>query len=238
MACCRPGDPDSGYATPAALVLSLALSIVAVALVGRSTALLRLTEADLERTQVEFGLDGAHLAAAAAIVRTGAGGPYRWTFSTDIGWVDVLAEPEAEKLTPAAASELSDERLLSFDVRDPARLKQRLRAIQLLEPTDIASLDDGVLWKRCGPSLVSSFGAAQAFVPKPLDEPISAGQVDPAWRIGEVWRISITTASGWRDDRVVRFTGDARGPAAVVARWFSRTSHGGQGQCSAILSGI
>lgn len=236
MACCPSTSHDQGYATPAALVFCLALSLVASALVGRSVMSLRLAKSDLERAKIAYALDGAHLAAAAAVVRAGDGGPYRWAFSTEAGWVQALAEPEAEKLGLETASKLSDDALKAFGVSDQAALRGRLDAAAMAEvPPDIGDLDEAALWRACAPRAVSPWGKKSKLSSVVASEPGQA--VDPAWRTAEVWRIRLTTQAGWRDDRIVRFTGDAHHPAAVVRRKLSRSDRGDD-TCDAILAAL
>lgn len=233
MACCRPHD--AGYATPLALVVSLALALVAVGMVARSTMMLRQARADLARSQAEHALDGAQLEAAATVIRAGAGSAFRWALSTDLGWTEALAESEAEKLDFAAAAALPETTLARFGVADAAALKARLAAAAEAAPdVDVVDLDASPLWRACGPSLVSPFGARSVFARPAYAEP-SVGREDPAWRVGEVWRVRITSAEGWRDERFVRFTGDARRPVAVVARRLTRTD-GGERSCDAVLA--
>lgn len=234
MACCpSPSSREDGYATPAALVFAVALALIASALVARSVMELRQARADLEKALIEIALDGAHLQAAADIIRAGDGGPYRWAFSTDAGWVDALAEPEVDKLPLKAAADLPDEILAGFQVADSAALRARAGAAEPF--ADVAGLDASAVWKRCAPRLMSGFGQASAYRPATASEPGEA--VDPDWRVAEVWRIRLTTATGWRDDRIVRFTGDARHPAAVVQRRLSRSDRG-EGQCDDILAAV
>jgi len=232
VACCR--SREAGYATPLALVVALALSLVSVAMVTRSTMLLRQARADLDRARAEHALDGAQLEAAASIIRSGAGSAYRWALATDVGWTEVVAESEREKLSLAAAADLPDATLERLGVTDPAGLKVRLTAAAAADRIDVAALDDALLWRACAPAVMSGLGARQALTWPVYAEP-SLGQKDPAWRVGEAWRVRITTSAGWRDDRIVRFTGDARHPVAVVARRLSR-SDGGQNRCDAIMA--
>jgi len=98
VACLPPPRSDLGYATPAALVFALALALVASVTVVRGAAIVRLSRADLTRTQLEYVLDGAQLDAAATVIRSGAGGPYHWSMASDTGWLDALAERESDKL--------------------------------------------------------------------------------------------------------------------------------------------
>jgi hypothetical protein len=218
-------------------VLCLAFAVVASSLTVRSLQTLRLAKAELERTLDAQALDGAQLAAAAAVIRDGGDGPFAWTFSTDRGWVQAVAEPEDAKLRPAAFAALDERIMTALGVRDAADLKARIAAIDTPERgLDLADMDAAPLWRDCGPSIVSPFGGRDAFVytahraPAPNSKP-------PAWRIGEAWRIQIATATGWRDERIVRFTGNAQAPAAVVSRRLSR-GNGGGGQCEGLLSGV
>lgn len=232
-----PPNSRAGYATPAALVLSLAMALIASALVGRSVMQLRLARADFTRTQAEYLLDGAHLAAAAAIVRSNTPGPYAWAFTSDVGWVDAVAELEDEKLSLDAASNLTDGALKQFGVKDVAALKARLAAAaSATGAVDVVALDEAPLWKRCAGSMMSRFGRQTVFTYLARTEP-GPGPKPALWRIGEEWRISLTTTTGWRDDRIVRFTGDARHPTATVIRRVSR-GKGDGGQCETLFAGM
>lgn len=218
------------------MVFGLALALVAAGLVGRSSMMVRQSRADLERLQVDYALDGAHLAAAATVVRAGDGGPYRWAFSSDAGWVEALAEREDKKLGLQAAGALSDEALERFGVSDPGALRARLAAVDGQEEmVDVAALDAAALWRACAGRLVSVYGAAEDFEPMASKEPRPGD--DPAWRVGETWRLRLTTQAGWRDDRIVRFTGDAHHPVAVVTRQLSRSGRGDE-QCDDILAAL
>src|SRR5579859_6776126 len=202
-----PESSEAGFATPAALVFCLALTLLGSALVLRSLDQLTLTKAELERSRQEYALDGAHLQAVAAIIRSGAPGPFAWSLSTDFGWMQITAEPEVDKLTLSAAAAL------------PA--------------TTLGDLDPAPLWRTCGPSLTSPLGQEAQFAYVSRQAPQYGGT--PAWHIGEAWRITATTDAGWRDDRIVRFTGDARHPAAVVTR---RLSRGGLQICDGLLAAL
>lgn len=235
MACCPRENSQAGYATPAALVLSLALALVGSATVVGSVQMLRLTRADLELTKQEFALDGAHFEAVAQIVRSGVPGPYAWTMSSDVGWMQVVAEPEADKLSFAAAAALDAGALSALGVARPEALKARL-AQAAADDADVAvgGLDPAPLWSACGPSLASPLGQQDRFRYVRPREP-GLGADAASWRVGEAWRVSIATSAGWRDDRIVRFTGNARHPTAVVARRLTRGGDRG-GECASILS--
>jgi hypothetical protein len=233
-----PRSPEDGYATPAALVLSLALAMVGSAMTARSVHTLRLSKAELERSRQELALDGAHLQAAASMIRSGMPGPYAWSLATDFGSMRVVAEAESDKLSPATAAEaLDDDQLAALGVVDPAALRDRLAAIGP-EPrdVDIAALDAAQPWRECAPSLISPLGRQDHFTYLARRSP-GPGPNPSSWRVGEAWRVRIATSAGWRDDRIVRFTGDARHPVAVVVRRLARGQDRGD-QCESLLTGL
>jgi hypothetical protein len=219
------------------MIFSLAFALVAIAFVQRSTSQLLLSRQDLQRMQMAYALDGAQLSAAATVVRTGAGGPYRWPLSTDVGWVEAVAESESSKLGLAAAAQLDDSVFRDLGVDDIDALRARLVAAAMGSATlDVGQLDAAPLWKTCAASLISSFGTASTVQPNSVQQP-HMGDLTPEWRVGEVWRMQVTTSTGWRDERIVRFTGDALHPAAVVLRRLSR-GQGGQEQCDAVIAAM
>ncbi len=237
MAYCPPIRDARGYATPAALVLCVAVASVAAAMTGRALGELRLAHADLRRMQAEYDLDGAQLAAGAGVVRSRVPGPYLWTFATDNGWVETLAEPEVKKIGPATAAALSDAELSAFGVADAAALRARLQAQRVAaEPVAVAALDPAPLWQACAPSIVSPYGGAD-HVNYIAPQAPGPGPDPQSWRIGETWRIRVTTSAGWRDDRIVRFTGDAHHPVAVVSRQLTRPA-GESTPCPSLLSAM
>ncbi|HLZ77177.1 hypothetical protein [Phenylobacterium sp.] len=200
----------------------------------RSLDQLTLTKAELERSRQEYALDGAHLQAVAAIIRSGAPGPFAWSLSTDFGWMQITAEPEVDKLTLSAAAALPATTLAQFGVAAPATLAAALARPDVASgATAVGDLDPAPLWRTCGPSLTSPLGQEAQFAYVSRQAPQDGGT--PAWHIGEAWRITATTDAGWRDDRIVRFTGDARHPAAVVTR---RLSRGGLQICDGLLAAL
>lgn len=229
-------DPnEAGYATPAALVLSLALALIGSATVARSAHLLALCRAEFARSREAFAMDGAHLAAAAAIVRSGREGPYAWALPSELGWIDVVAEAEAEKLSLAAAAQLGDEVFLALGVADPELLRTKLaQAAGQDRAPPVASLDSALAWKDCAASFVSPAGERDAFRRVPVKEP-GPGPHPVAWHVGQAWRIRVTTPAGWRDERIVRFTGDAERPVAVASRWVRKWG-GDKAQCEIVLA--
>src|SRR5882724_10424706 len=194
-----PTDPESGYATPTAMIFALTLALVATALVQRSTSLLRLARADMQRTQIAYALDGAQLSTVSTVIRTGAGGPYRWALSTDLGWVEAVAESEGDKVGLSAAARLDDRVFQAMGIGDADALRVRLATAAGANPIlDVGQLDAAPLWRACAASLISSFGSKSAIQPSQIQEP-HMGDLNPAWRVGEVWRMQVTTVAGWRD---------------------------------------
>jgi hypothetical protein len=234
MACCRPSPRDTGYATVSALVFSLALALIVSAMTARSLQFLNLAHADLERSRQQAILDGAHFEAAAEIVRSRIAGPYHWGFNSGSGLMDVVAEPEADKLTLQAASALPDSALSALGILDPADFKARVAAAAA-DPANanVGALDAAPAWRACGASVVSPLGQQQSFTFLPRQKP-GDGPNPASWHIGEAWRVHIATLDGWSDDRIVRFTGDAQRPAAVVARVLKKDRDSG-GACDDLL---
>lgn len=239
MAFCPSRGDQAGYATPAALVFSVGLTLVATAMVGRSVELLRLSREDLKLMQTEYLLAGIHLSAAAAIVRTNRPPPYEWQIATEMGWVRIRAEPERQKLTLAAAAALSDEMLDAFEISNTPDLRRKLLAAAgATARVNLAELDGSPVWRHCAASLISPYGAQEGLVYAAPSEPVVApNQAPPSWRIGEMWRLVTTTTTGWRDERIVRFTGDAGHPVAVVFRRLWRTKGEG-GRCEGLARAV
>ncbi len=214
----EPTSPKSdGYATAAAAMVSLAIALVATAVTATSVAELRLARTDLRRMQAEYGLAGAETLAAMTVLESRQAGRLRWRFSTDLGPVEALAEPEAAKLGYGAAADLDDGSLARLGVGDPARVRAKLRGLALTKTAALTALRDADLsprWRDCAASAISPVGQGSKLgVPAPA-EPQGSGS---AWHAGEVWRIRVS-AAGWTEDRLVRFTGSEDHPAAIIDR--------------------
>jgi hypothetical protein len=232
---CSNSDPqtgDAGFATPAAAVVSLALAMVATAVTTGGVMQLRLAHADLARAQVESTLDGEQQRGVLVLLGGGPPARFRWASSTGDG-VQMLAEPEAAKLSVGSASGIDDTTLSKLAVTDAEALRSRLKSLSAsAQPEDIEAEDFAPLWRACARSLVSPLGSATQTPRLRSQSPKTGLQ---AWRIAEVWRMRATSADGWVDDRLVRFTGDPARPAAIVERRLYR-SNGGGDRCDAILS--
>ncbi|WP_312165809.1 hypothetical protein [Phenylobacterium sp.] len=216
-------NEQDGYATPAAAVISLALALVVGAGMARALAELRITRAELSRTQEEYKLAAAHNGAMLMIATSARPPPYRWTIATLGAAVDILAEPEHTKLGLGAVSDLSDEELTRFGV-DPIQLRSRLAGMSLVTgDVWVSDADAGATWRACAPSVISPFGRAGALPAHVYSEP-EGGKQDGFWRAGEVWRIRAVSPEGWADERIVRLTGNGLRPGAIIARRLSRAA--------------
>jgi hypothetical protein len=224
-----PDDNDAGYALPASLLITLALAVVGVAVLGRTVSELRASRGDYERLRIEAVLAGIQVRAANAVVSSRRPAPYDWPIATELGTARVVAEPEAAKLSLAAAAALSDEALQRFGVLDASALRARLQSASRQTP-QIGDLDAARLWRRCAPLAISAYGQAETFVP--------ARHEPQSWRVGEVWSVTVATPNGWRDNRLVRFTGDVLNPAATIARRFVRIDQGERSECEEVLNGL
>ncbi|MDB5438840.1 MAG: hypothetical protein JWM33_1267 [Caulobacteraceae bacterium] len=232
MTCCQPDKAKRGFATLAAAVLCLSLAMMAVALTEAASLDLRASRARFDQFQAQYALDGAHRIAVQALLEANPAGRFTFSLDGDGGPVEVVAEPEAPKLAAGDAAQLDDQLLDRMGVRDPGRLRQALAALaDRPDANPISALDSAPAWQACAPSLISAFGRADQLTPMPLQ---SSPRSRFSARGGEVWRLRLTDSQGWTDERWVRFTADARRPAATIIRDFRQSSPVGT-QCDPYL---
>lgn len=228
MDCCR-AEPrsDGGYASAAALAISLAVAILAAGLVMRGVGMLRLARADFRRTQAEYALSGAQTLAVTRLLSGSGPGRLAWRVGgLDSGGITMLAEAEAPKLRLAAVADLDDKALAQLDPSDPAKARVRLIGLDvaIATPDEIEAADAGLTWRACAVSAISPWGAASALRLEPTRSP---DREPGGARAGQVWRIAATTEDGWTDERIVRLIGRAERPGAVIWRRFGRGVSGG-----------
>jgi hypothetical protein len=227
VACCRTEDcradgPDGGYATAAALAVSLAVAILAAALVMRGVAALKLARADFRRSQAEYALSGAQALAVARLLNSSSSGRLAWSVDgLDTQGVSVLAEAEAPKLRLAAAGDLDDKTLAALGAVDPGEARLRLTGLEAATatPDQVEAADGGRAWRACAASVISPWGAARAVSLGPVREP---DQEPGGARVGQIWRVRAATEDGWTDERIVRLVARAESPGAVIWRRFER----------------
>lgn len=216
------GSSQDGYATPAAALIATAIAVVTIAFVSRATTELRLTRAEFKKTQAEYLLAGAHNVALLAIATSSKPPPYRWTIPSLGRAFLVSAEPERPKLSIAAAQGLDDGALDQMGVADPVTLRAKLASLSNVEGLPWAmDADPARGWRACAGALISFYGRADLPPTLAYVEP-DPGKDDSKWRAGEVWRVAVTDEAGWRDERIVRFTGNGLNPAAIISRRLSR----------------
>ena len=220
MASSPAPDKAAGYASVAAVAVSLSLAVVVAALMSRSVVALRSARADFARAQAELQLAGEQRRAALAMI-SNAGTPSG-------------AQLETTKISLATAAELDTETLSRFGVRDPGRLSAWLREASAAptSPADLVAADEARTWKACAPVAISAFGQARALTPPGGGGSSSSGATS---RLGQVWRLTAHASNGWTDERIVRFTGESQRPAAVIWRRFYRSQKEGE-SCAAIFA--
>lgn len=230
---CSAKRSDEGYATVAATVIAMAISIVVIAVSLTAQQELRTATRALERAKVEAELDGAQLLSAVTVMRDGGSGRYRWRIDGAAGWIELLAENESAKLPLSRVPDLSDEDLARFDVVVPERLRTRVRGVAATQPsaTDTGQLDTSRTWRQCAASMISPYGRAGR--PR-LDETIMPAARKFDWLAGQVWRLRARSADGWTEERIVRFTGEPNHPAAIVERRLLRDGEAGE-PCSRLI---
>ncbi|CAN5304376.1 hypothetical protein BH11PSE2_BH11PSE2_14270 [soil metagenome] len=229
MASCPNDDPRAGYATAAAAMVSLGLAVMVSAVLAWTLTNLRGARADLAKTQMAAQLEGGQLLAAYGILENSVPGRLTWTESVVDTNLDILAEPEADKVNAGTA----DEGLLrQLGAETPTETTAWFQAQSLApRPEVVREAQPGELWRECAPSALSYYGrAATAKIMAP-HSPVRLGQ---RARAGEVWRV-VVSANGWRDDRLVRITGNGRRPAIVIDRRFDRGSVEGS-LCSSLVA--
>jgi len=225
-----PDNPEAGYITVAATLISLTIATVVSAILVLSLTELRRAKADLERVQAASLLDGGQLIAALTVFSNLQPGRLRWSESTSIGTFDILAEPERSK---GAASNLADQGLLArLGASDPAATAAWLRAEAAKpHPAPIEAAVQSPLWRGCAASMLSYFGREPA--PK-LAAAAAPNRQSRTGRAGEVWRVRVGV-NGWVDDRLVRMTGADRPPAITISRSFYKGHSGGE-PCTALIT--
>ena len=224
---------DQGFATPAAVAISLALAVVVTAVMALSTTALKAARADLSRTQAQYVLAGARMRAAAVLMQSSNQDRVRWDLEGEGGAVEVVAEPEARKLSLLAAAKAETKSAEALSAADPQHVQRRLAVLaasDLQVEGEIALADNSAIWRQCARSLISPYGYLTA------PQRLAVGPPKPGpinWRLGQLWRLRVTDSAGWTEDTVVRFTGAPSHPIAVAARRFARRGRLGE-VCDAI----
>lgn len=203
-----PADED-GFATVAAMAVSLAIGLTASALLIRAAGDLKAARSDLERTEAGYALDAVQTLVAEDLIAKDPEARHR-----RIDWGGISAsvriEDEAGKLRPKAAAGLPESWFTSLGVQSAEPIKAILtkrdpRAPLTLEA--LADLDSNPLWKACAAGAISEAGGASAM----------AGTLDPK-RLPRTVRLTAEGEGGWVEDRIVRLTADPAAPILVLDR--------------------
>ena len=227
----RTESADAGFATPAAAAISLAIALIASAVMTLCVTTLRHERDRLAQLRVHAQLDGGVASAELTLMGSTATGPMRWSLPGANGALEVVAEPEASKLGLTEAASLDDSAFEAWQVTSAGALKAELTA--LASRTDqtadlIAPADPSPTWRRCARSAISPYGTAKS------PPNIAYGLPTPgtgAARVSQLWRIRLASSDGWVEDRIVRFTGSLQRPVSVASDWFGRGSQLG-GACA------
>ena len=220
-------NTSAGYATVTAVLVSLALATVAIAVMGRSLSALKVAQSQLDHVRFEAALDGAATEAAVQIVRSKGAGPYQFSVTDpDGGTVTVLAEPEWQKLGVKQLDTVDDASLAKLGASDPPKLRSAIAAHVGSTPTNpwlVVDAEPAPLWRTCAGHLLSVFGQSST-LPVAASTPPSMGGSN--LHLGEVWRLVIQDRLGWTDERFVRFTGDPLHLVAIIDRRLTRQPKG------------
>jgi hypothetical protein len=227
-ACFR--SPDAGFLTAVFGVGALALSLVAAAGLqlartdaqGAARAAARLREA--------YAADGVATAAAWTILHAADDGVRTWREATSQGDFSITVEPEGRKLALDEASgpqgRLALTRWLGPAGDDVAQRLGDLARHKGGVPSraELITLSPSPLWRRCGLSFLSAHSRLSGNV-------LGAGQGTQVAgaameRTGQVWRIAVARGERPMLDRLVRFTGDPKAPAAVVEETVAASPQG------------
>ncbi len=233
MACSSTDAREGGFATPAAVMISLALALTAAAATSASVMELKLARADLAQAGAEEELAGGQERAALILLASTTQGALRWSLSDGQRAFSALAEPESRKASVAAVASMDEQALAALGVKDSEGLKARLKALSLYQALgpDLDDADASPTWRACARSLISPLGQG-GVLQLPSSSAPSADT--PVSHAGEIWRMRLVARSGWSDDRIIRFTGDRLHPAAILYRRFAK--YGPQGTpCEALF---
>lgn len=225
MACSSPDRRRrDGFATAAAMTWCMALSLIAAVALAAATNDLRSARRGLAQARVEAQLESAQVFAAVAVMGDPGAGRLAWSLPIDGLSISVLAEPEADKLGWAAASENPDaiSSLAPSAPRQAAAALARLAATPETAAGRVTAIDPSPRWRACAASVLSPHGVGAGTLAAPRAPIAGRG----GGRLGQVWRIRTSQPQGWTETRYVRFTGERGQPWAILERSLSATPEG------------
>lgn len=211
---------DAGFLTPVFGVVAVALGLIALASMQLARGDGVAERRDFERLQERYRAEGAAVTAAWRILHDRDSSALRWEETIAGQRFTILAEPEMRKLSIGEASaprgRVRLARLLGEDVatqvaagaerlsRPPSRTPSR---------TQLLALSDSEAWRTCGLSTVSAYSR---LTDSAIGLPRAPANDGFRPRAGEVWRVVVSDPRQVIVDHLIRFTGDAHEPAAVI----------------------
>jgi hypothetical protein len=232
----RPeGSDDDGFTTAVFAALTFALSLIAIGSLMVARQGLTRAEHDARQDRERWVLDGIATSAEAQLLSENGSPSLRWSEPSAFGQVVVSVEPESLKMSPATLDRPENQELVAAmigqaDAGEVARQAAGLgpAADGLLHREQVVELNASPRWRECAETLVSPYSRLSAFNLQPISAPTNAGE-DP--HAGQLWRITVDVADGGWFDRVVRMTGKASDPAAIIEQTSGRTVGNHRASC-------
>lgn len=207
---------DDGFMTPAFGGVAIALALVAFASARLAQTEEIASRRGWEKTQELYRAEGVATIAAWRVLHMDGAPTLAWTEPTDLRPMAVWAEPEHRKLGLAEIGGQQGRSRLSalLGAQEAERLVSSLGTwSQPPSRLTLRSASPSPAWRACGLTLVSTQSRLTNNALSPVQTPVTAA-LD--LRAGEVWRIAISSEGRLVLDRLVRFTGDAQRPVAVL----------------------
>ena len=210
---------DAGFLTAVFGASALTLSVIALASVQLARSDYIASRRNWERLNDRYRADSLATLTAWRLMHTEQLAALHWREPFGDGTADIVAEPESRKLGLGAIDELRGQRRLAaiFGRETTDRVLPRLidlgRRAQPPSRSDLLTADDARAWRACGLSVVSVHSQLtdDALV---ATRPVTSSAYRS--RAGEVWRIAVAKNGRPLLDELVRFTGDAGQPIAVI----------------------
>ena len=210
---------DAGFLTAVFGASALALSVIALVSVQLARSDYIASRRNWERLNERYRAESLATLTAWRLMHTDQFAALRWQEPFGHGDADIVAEPEGRKLGLGAIDELRGQRRLAQIFGQDAADRVLPKLVELSRRNappsraDLLAVDDNPEWRACGLSVVSAHSQLtdDALV---AAAPMASGAYRS--RAGEVWRIAVAKNGRPLLDELVRFTGDAGQPIAVI----------------------
>jgi len=218
---------DAGFLTAVFGASALALSVIALASLQLARSDYIASRRNWERLNEHYRAESLATLTAWRLMHTDQLAALHWRERFGDGAADIVAEPEGRKLSLSAIDELRGRRRLVqiFGQETTDRVLPRLldlsRQARPPSRSEMLAADEAREWRACGLSVVSVHSQLtdDALV---RTTPITTGTYGS--RAGEVWRIAVAVNGRLLLDELIRFTGDAGQPIAVIDQTAGATS--------------